>query len=215
MCSCSLHSLCAGCITPGGGQLKSGFSDLKYLFVASHSFLCSPPAPCHDPRSHTEPCTGASNSYSVQLQGSARDQVLGCDLIQGIFSRKIQFPAGIHTTLPHGQLPTEEAAPALHNFSSQQPHLSPTKAHCKFFTPLGAKSSMSAVVQQRLKGPSGSVIYVGEGVERMCLTGRMAAPMQGKTLWEAKAGVSVLASDQDSRGSASFPLRQNLFSLSC
>lgn len=110
VCSCSLHSLCAGCITPGGRQLKLGFSDLKYLFVASHSFLCSPPAPCHDPSSCTETCTGASNSYSAQLQGSAREQVLGCDLIQGIFSRKTQFPAGTHTTVPRGQLPTEGAA---------------------------------------------------------------------------------------------------------
>lgn len=74
---------------------------------------------------------------------------------------------------------------------------------------------MSAAVQQRLKGPLGPAIYLGGGVERMCLTGRMAAPMQGKTPWEAKAEVTVSASDQDIRGSASFPLHQNLFSLSC
>lgn len=156
---CSLRSLCAGCITPGGRQLKSGFSDLKYLFVASHSFLCSPPAPCHDPSSCTEPCTGASSSYSAQFQGSARDQALGCDLIQGIFSRKVQFPAGTHTTdttAPRGQLPTEGAAPALCSFFLlPQPRLSPTRAHCEIFTPLGAKSSMRAAVQQRLKGPPG------------------------------------------------------------
>lgn len=74
---------------------------------------------------------------------------------------------------------------------------------------------MSAAVQRRLKGPPVPMVYLGEGVERICQAGRMAAPMQGKTPWEAKAGVTVSASDQDSRGSASLPLRQNLFSLSC
>lgn len=113
---CSLHSLCAGCITPGGRQLKSGFSDLKYLFVASHSFLCSPPAPCHDPISCTEPCTGASNSYSAQLQDSARDQVLGCDFIQGIFSRKVQFPAGTHTTDTTAPPPHRRSCPSTAQF---------------------------------------------------------------------------------------------------
>lgn len=136
----------------------------------------------------------------AQLLVSARDHILVCDLIQGVFSRKIQFPAGTRTTdtTAWGHLPTEGAAPALHAFSSWQPHVNPTKTHCKFFTLLGAKSIMSAAVQQRLKGPPGPVIYLGEGKERMCLTGRrIAAPMQGKIPWEAKAGVTVWASDQD------------------
>lgn len=98
--SCSLHSLCTGCITPGGRQLKSGFSDLKYLFVASHSFLCSPPAPCHDPSSCTEPCTGASNSYSAQLQGSAREQYWAVTLYRVFFPEKFSSQLGSIPQIP-------------------------------------------------------------------------------------------------------------------